>query len=179
MISEEDFEAMYADSLARLDAYIARQVTEKQIISAQHHKNTVVINHNFYTHCAKRGERMYLCKQCGKLETGNYCEPHKTQMLEDETCFHCNHWKQEAIKVDPKRLVIDGHVYGDGGNQPNAQRTDWLGFGGHLWKIERDGKVWETNNLWSGSTIPQEFVHLLPDNAKFLPRTTPTAPVAS
>ena len=179
MISEEDFEAMYADSLNRLDAYISKQVTEKQITSAQHHKNSLVINHSFYKHCAKKGEHIYLCKKCGKLETAKYNEPHKTQMLEDDTCFSCNYWKQLAAKVDPARLIINGHVYGDGGNQPNAKRTDFLGFAGHVWKIDRDGKVWETNNLWSGSDVPQEFAHLFPDNAKFLPRTAPTVPEVS
>lgn len=179
MITEEEFEAMYAESLSRLDVYIERQVTEKQIFSAKHHKNSVVINHNFFKHCQKNGKEMYLCSCCGKLETANYVEPVKTQMLAELTCFHCNYWKELAAKVDNGRLIIDGHVYGDGGNKPNAQRTDWLGFGGHVWTIERDGKVWETNNLWSGSTIPQEFVHLLPDNAKFLPRAKPDVPVIS
>lgn len=171
MITDEQFEKMYAESLARLDDYISRQVTEKQIFSAQHHKNIVVMDKTYFASKAKsEPDSIYLCQFCGRMETATYTEPTKQQMLAGQSCFHCNHWQQIAAKHDPKRLVIDGHVYGDGGNQPNAQRTDWLGFGGHVWKIERDGRVWETNNLWSGSTIPQEFVHLLPDNAKFLKR---------
>lgn len=167
MITEEQFDAIYKQSLTRLDAYIATQVTENQIQSAKNHKNSVVINRGYYLNLTKtNAEPFYLCACCGKMEAANFNEPIKLQMLAGQICFHCNYWKNLTNKDDPGRLVINGHVYSDGGNQPGA-RCDYLGFGGHVWKIERDGKVWETNNLWSGSTIPQEFIHLIPDNARF------------
>lgn len=167
-MTNEEFEQMYAESLTRIDAWIATQKTEKQIFSAQGRKRHVEMNHTFFKHCVTKGERLHLCKHCGMLEAGNYIEPIKTRLRENGLCFFCDNWEQTVKQVDPDRLIIDGHIYGDGGNQPNHSRPHLLGFGGHKWKIERDGKVWETNNLWSGFTIPEEYRSALPDNARFV-----------
>jgi hypothetical protein len=167
-MNEQEFEALFAESLSKLDAYIATQVTEQQIFSAKGQRRTVEMNKSHYKYLIDKGEPVTLCKHCGAILTANYVEPTRTEILESGLCFHCNFWRKQANSKDPKRLIIDGHIYGDGGNQPNASRKDWLGFGGTVWIIERDGKVWQTNNLWSGSTVPQEYRERMPDNARFV-----------
>jgi hypothetical protein len=167
-ITLENFEEEFAKSLARLKANIDLEVTASQKHDAEGQYRHVEMNRTYFAHQLKNGtSEAYVCAVCGALAAATYTEPTKAQMLADESCFHCNHWKQLSLKPDPKRLVIDGHIYGDGGNSPGA-RSDFLGFGGHKWFIERDGKAWETNNLWSGSTVPQAYIEHFPDNAKFL-----------
>ncbi|WP_186187951.1 hypothetical protein [Burkholderia gladioli] len=168
VMTDSEFESMFEESLKRLDAYIATQVTDRQISQAKGRRHHVEQNKLFWKNQVLKGNPLIQCRQCGAIESLQYCEPHKSQMVESGKCFHCNHWDQEAKKADPRRLIIDGHIYSDGGNQPNASRKDWLGFGGAVWKIERDGRVWQTNNLWSGSTVPQEYRDSFPDNARFV-----------
>lgn len=168
-ITPENFSEEWDKSLARLLAAVDHEITERQKFGARGHHNAMKINRTFYEYQLKTGgTEIYLCSGCGSFATANYNEPNKTQMSVDTTCFHCNYWKQLSLKVDKTRLVIDGHIYGDGGNRPNAARKDWLGFGGDKFYIERDGVAWETNNLWSGSTVPQRYIESFPDNAKFL-----------
>ncbi|MBU9203083.1 hypothetical protein KTD31_17135 [Burkholderia multivorans] len=167
-MSDAEFEAMFEESMKHLDAYIATQITDRQISQARRRRHNVEQNKSFWKHCDSRGEHLILCVQCGAIDAGHYREPIKTQMFESGKCFHCNHWDNEVQKVDPARLIIDGHIYVDGGNQPNTARKEHLGFGGYVWTIECDGHVWQTNNLWSGSTVPQEHRASLPDNARFV-----------
>lgn len=166
-MDEQQFEEMYQKSLSLLDAYIATQQTDAQIADAKHHKHHVEINKQYYKARAISGETFYLCKICGAIESATFSEPIRSRLIENGTCFHCNHWQQIANTNNKGRLVINGQIYSDGGNSPNSRR-DFLGFGGYKWKIERDGVKWGTNNLWSGGTIPNEYRRLLPDNAKFI-----------
>lgn len=167
-LTTENFEEEYAKSLARLKANVDLEVTERQKHGAESKYRHVEMNRTYFLHQIKNGtSEAYVCSVCGALATAAYVEPTKSQLLANETCFHCNYWKQLALKADPARLIIEGHIYSDGGNKPGA-RSDHLGFGGHKWIIERDGKVWETNNLWSGSTVPQAYIESFPDNAQFL-----------
>lgn len=166
-MNEQQFEEMYQKSLLLLDAYIATQQTNDQIADAKHHKNHVEINKNYFKSRAMNGEHLHICKICGSIESATFTEPSKSQLIENETCFHCNHWMQIAKEQDKTRLIIKGRTYSDGGNSPKA-RGELLGFGGRKWKIDREGFVFETNNLWSGGTIPNEYRNLLPDNAHFI-----------
>lgn len=166
-MDEQQFEEMYKKSLSLLDAYIATQQTNEQIADAKHHKHHVEINKNYLKSRALSGEHLHICKTCGSIESATFTEPSKSQLIENGTCFHCNHWQQLAKEQDKTRLIINGQTYKDGGNSPKS-RSDFLGFGGRKWKIEQDGVVFETNNLWSGGTIPNEYRYLLPDNAKFI-----------
>lgn len=166
-MTEQEFESMYEKSMLLLDEYIKTQVTDEQIAEVKHQKSHVVMNKNYYKQIAIKGDHIHVCKSCGALESATFTEPSKSQLIENETCFHCNHWYQIANSTDKTRLVINGRTYKDGGNSPNS-RKDFLGFGGHKWKIERDGVVFETNNLWSGGTVPNEFRSMLPDNAIFV-----------
>lgn len=167
-MSEKEYEALFAESLLKLDAYIATQATEKQIFQAQSRRRHIEQNKAHWKYRIDKGERFHLCRQCGALDSGGYREPIATRMRESGLCFHCDYWEQEVVKSDPNRLIIDGHIYGDGGNRPNEPKKHLLGFGGSVWTIERDGNIWQTNNLWSGSTIPQEYRERMPDNAHFV-----------
>ncbi|WP_261532569.1 hypothetical protein [Burkholderia multivorans] len=167
-MTDAEFEAMFDASLARLDAYIATQISERQVFQAKCRRKHVEQNKPFWKFRAAKGDQLIQCVQCGALDTLDYCEPNKSQMAASGHCYHCNYWDQLVLKDDPRRLIIDGHIYTDGGNQPNASWKHLLGFGGEVWRIERDGCVWQTNNLWSGSTVPQEHRDSLPDNARFV-----------
>lgn len=166
-VTVENFDERFAESLRRLRANVDLEVTEGQKFDAEGQYKHVAMNMGFFRHWLGKKD-FAICNTCGAMTSFDYVEPVKSQMLEHGECHHCNYWRQLALKTDPARLVIDGHIYGDGGNQPNAVRKDWLGFGGHVWKIERDGKVWETNNLWSGSTVPQRWIEHFPNNACFV-----------
>jgi hypothetical protein len=167
-VSEQEFEALFSESLLRFDAYIATQVTEEQILSAQHKKKTVEMNKGHFKWMIDKGDTVISCRSCGALSTTSYVKPICDELAEHQLCYHCNHWRKVADTQDKTRLIIDGHIYGDGGNRPNETCRHLLGFGGHVWTIERDGRVWQTNNLWSGSTVPQEHRGALKDNARFV-----------
>jgi hypothetical protein len=77
-------------------------------------------------------------------------------------------WARISKEVSKTRLIIDGDTYSDGGNRPCPRvNGEMLGFGGHVFKIRQGNKIWETNNLWHGGTIPYEYRELLKDNAEF------------
>lgn len=167
-ITVENFEEAYRISIGRMLENIASEVTEPQKSDAHHRMRHIENNRNFYLGQLKRGFEVYMCSECGALECAQYVQPTKDRMLDDQTCFHCDYWKQFSLTKDPKRLVINGHTYTDGGNQPHARNKEFLGFGGQKWFIERAGQAWETNNLWSGSVVPQRYIENFPDNARFL-----------
>lgn len=167
MINLDNFEETFAQSLASLDRYIELQVTESQKFDATHHRRHVEINKDHFRWCLTQGKQLHLCVKCGALEASGYVTEISERLKAEQTCFHCDHWGRIANELNPKRLIIDGHMYSDGGHTPGS-KTQFLGFGGHLWTIERDGKQWTTNNLWSGGVIPQEFRDRLSDNARFI-----------
>lgn len=167
-MSEEEFESMFVESLKRLDAYIATQVTDAQKFQAQNRKDHVARNKPFYRHWSDKGEKLVLCSHCGAIDSTSYVQPNESEMLEHGLCFTCNHWRKLVEEKNAKRLIIGGEIYGDAGNRPHETRRHLLGFGGSVFKIERDGKVWETNNLFHGSTIPHEYRDRMPDNARFV-----------
>lgn len=163
---EKEALQIYEKALISLDAYIATQVTEKQISGAKHQKHHLEINKNYFIYNLIKGEAYVVCKHCGTIEFGRYFEPIGSRLLETSVCFHCDHWEQIAAKPKKNLLVIDGSTYTDGGH--SIGRKDFLGFGGHLWTIKQGNKTWQTNNLWHGGTIPNEFRDRLSDNAEFV-----------
>lgn len=166
LITAENYEEAFNLSKRRLEAYIASQVTPKQIAGAKHHLRHLEINKNYLRGRVAEGG-IYFCSRCGILEAANYSGAIKDRMTAKQICFHCDFWEQRSKEVKPSRLIIDGETYSDGGNKPN-DRKDFLGFAGRVWKIERDGNIWETNNLWYGGVIPQEYREVMPDNARFV-----------
>lgn len=166
-MTDQEYEAMYANCLKRMDEYIKTQRTEEQIRSAKHQKHNVVINKGHIKYCIDKGEKVVQCDICGALATTNYTKPTPQRMIDQNLCFHCLLWQDRVNENDPKRLIIEGGMYSDGGDQP-SNHSNTLGFGGRRFKIERDGLVWSTNNLWFAGVVPEEWREKLPDNAKFL-----------
>lgn len=165
-VTTENYEEAFNLSKQRLQDYIVSQITPKQIVEAKHHLHHLEINKNYLRLQTEKGN-VYICSRCGMLEAANYSGATKDHMVSEQICFHCDFWAQRSKEIKPSRLIINGETYGDGGNKPR-ERKDFLGFGGRLWKIERDGEVWETNNLWYGGVIPQEYREVMPDNARFV-----------
>lgn len=163
IITIENFEDSFLESLRRLDAYIASRKTEGAILDAKHRKYTVERNKNFYAYCVEKGEKLYLCKSCGSMEAAHFVENTKKRMLEKQVCFVCDLWDERAANKNRKEIIANGHLYSDGGR--SGGRKSFLGFGGAEVQIEKNGKTWTTNNLWSGGTIPEEFRDRLADNA--------------
>lgn len=67
--------------------------------------------------------------------------------------------------ADPAaRVVVDGEHYTIGGDT-----GAFRGFGGHRFDIEWfDGRKATTRNLWHQGTVPAEWRHRYPDNARFV-----------
>jgi hypothetical protein len=169
-VTTENFEEAFIKSLELLDAYAATQVTEAQKLMVVHEKRHITVNKDYFFGLLQKGKYVAFCNNCGTLHTDSYMKPHGERIRESGMCFVCCLWKFERVaETKPNRLIINGQIYTDGGNKPGADSNRVpLGFAGHIWKIERDGEVWETNNLWSGGTIPQEHRAALPDNARFV-----------
>jgi len=171
MFSEENFEEIFSKVLADLGLYREKQKTPEQVARVFHRVRDMLGNKLFYLHRIRNGEHVHICRHCGALEAATFNEVIKTRLIENQSCFHCDHWEQTAKEQNPRRLIIGGELYGDAGDQPKAKRKDFLGHAGQQFTIEKDGKIWTTNNLWSGGTIPEEFRDRLPDNAKFVKST--------
>lgn len=166
-MTTEEFEALYADSLTELNAYIGRQITQAQVLNAKNGRHHLTINKNYFHYNLVGENKFYhICKNCGAIELSNYCEPSKSQMLGNQLCFHCNHWEQIASNPPKNALIINGQLYSDGGYQKDDRR--FLGHAGHEFTITQGNRTWMTNNLWSGGTIPHEFRDRLQDNAEFV-----------
>ena len=111
------------------------------------------------------------CRECGKIFETTYLEPIKQEMLADNICFSCHHWRGLfRSKGNSKCLVIDGKHYMIG---PRAEDSQYNGFGGAKFVILfDDGRQVETNNLWHQGVVPAVWRERLPDNAKFVRKAT-------
>lgn len=163
-MTDQEFEKAFQTSKERLIAYAETQPSAAQKKDAAHRLRHLEINKTYYDF---NRHKMYACKKCGALEMASYVENVRAQMLEAEVCFYCNHWEQIAAMPDDRLLVINGATYRDGGRKFNTN-SGFLGHSGHVFRIRKDGVEWETNNLWSGGVIPEEFRDRLPDNAEFV-----------
>lgn len=74
-----------------------------------------------------------------------------------------NRWAK--LLADPKRLIIQGNYYHDGGKSDGFQ-----GFGGKTFHIKRlsDGEVLTTSNLLHSGGIPEDFRKYHPDTHDFV-----------
>jgi hypothetical protein len=175
-MTEEQFLALFKESQRRLNMYIMSQVTQDEIAQASHHKKALVMNEGFYRSVlVTSNEPYHLCKHCGYIELARYNDEIMARLRKDETCFVCDLWEQRArhyAHIGPcsQAVIVNGAIFGDAGNSPGGM---FLGHGGNVFTIKQtlvDGsvKVWQTNNLWHGGTIPQEFRERMADNAEFV-----------
>jgi len=72
--------------------------------------------------------------------------------------------EKEQMKDSPRIVRADGGHYYIGAK--GKKQGTFRGFGGAKWRIEfTDGRIVETDNLWSNGTIPLAYRERLPDNA--------------
>jgi hypothetical protein len=72
-------------------------------------------------------------------------------------------WEMHYALYDDSSVIVNGNHYRIG------KSTSFKGYGGHKFTIKFfDGRVVETNNLWSQGTIDSEWRDRLPDNAEFV-----------
>jgi hypothetical protein len=73
-------------------------------------------------------------------------------------CQTCDYWMEQKNLQQPQAFVIEGEHY-----RPGAG-----GFGGHVFKVLKEGgSIW-TGQLWHQGLIPDHMRHLFPDNASFI-----------
>lgn len=110
-----------------------------------------------------------ICTHCGKEQELFFNESLSKQLKDREICHSCKYWFDiiDAYqKDDYKVAVVNGAVFAVCPRKDT--NTKYNGFGGREFKIRfNDGKVIETNNLWNGSKIPENFASKLPNNAVF------------
>lgn len=125
-------------------------------------------------HCGNEGEFHHgaqckdwkRCPMCGDAcDAGSYMKCRESDLMrETGYCFGCALWELRARTG--QALVIEGNVYGLGGNTKPGQ---FNGMGGRWFDIEYfDGKQVRTCDLWSGGQIPERFRDRIPDTARFL-----------
>lgn len=82
--------------------------------------------------------------------------------------IEAEHWQREIAKYhsgDPHIVIVDGECYhiGQESNDPTAP---WKGYGGAPWTIRFfNGRVAHGDSLWHSGAVPEEYRHILPDNA--------------
>lgn len=118
------------------------------------------------------------CTKCGKHEDRNWIPEAAQELAERQLCHSCNYWwtylyaaeKPDMHHHHSTAVVIDGHVYTDGGrvSNPNAP---FVGHAGREFRIRMlDGsRELSTNNLWSGGKVPELWRPEIPDTAEFIP----------
>jgi hypothetical protein len=108
--------------------------------------------------CAAR--TVVSCVECGMPDLAHYIQ--RERMLTRSMCFHCNHWTEQLDDL-PEVITEEFHIYGIGrGGGPSSCK----GFGGARWTVTfHDGRVVKTDDLWSGSTVPEWFRDRFTPNA--------------
>ena len=72
--------------------------------------------------------------------------------------------EKETMKDNPRIVRAEGEQYYIGAK--GKKQGTYKGYGGAKWRIEfKDGRVVETDNLWSNGTIPPAYRERMPDNA--------------
>lgn len=106
------------------------------------------------------------CICCGGYVSTTFAEPVKTDLIEKNMCFSCNHWDKIYIDLDnPNRFIINGISY-----KHVNQDTCFKGFGGSHFKIRRynSGEITESRNLWCQGSVPVHLRDKIKNNACFI-----------
>jgi DNA-directed RNA polymerase subunit RPC12/RpoP len=111
--------------------------------------------------------KTYTCPSCGK----SYTRRHTPESYIGNNCFDCSFWLEKTDYPDYMKnhqVIINGQHFMIG-----ETKSFIKGFGGRRFMIQFfDGRIIETNNLWSHGQIPDQFRSMLQDNAVFLPLET-------
>lgn len=102
------------------------------------------------------------CEVCGKeIERSSYANA----VLCSSECYTINFWNEKIALKDHKQVArINGVHY-----WIEERETGFKGFDGAKHTIQfNDGRIVETDNLWTQGAIPEKYREALPDNAKFI-----------
>jgi DNA-directed RNA polymerase subunit RPC12/RpoP len=106
--------------------------------------------------------KTYTCPSCGK----SYTRRHTPESYIGNNCFDCSFWLEKTDYPDYMKnhqVIINGQHFMIG-----ETKSFIKGFGGRRFMIQFfDGRIIETNNLWSHGQIPDQFRSMLQDNAEF------------
>ena len=114
-----------------------------------------------------------ICQYCGQNARLSFGCSIVKKMQAEQACFHCLYWLERIPRVKLRsQIVINGHMYQDKGDKPNAREgrtVAYLGFGGRrfTWRMLDTGEVVTSNDLWSNGKIPDRFREHFPDNAEW------------
>lgn len=126
------------------------------------------MNNNDATAMAQN-DKCHLCGSEIGLSEYNQKEKLVQKMKNEHICFKCAFWKDKAEHPAPGREIINGTHYMF--NKWNSDDHGFRGCGGSSHYILRtDGTVVRSNNVWIQGDIPNHFLDLLPDTAKFITR---------
>lgn len=100
------------------------------------------------------------CRECGVPDTAH--SMNREHLLRESLCFTCEVWTVRLAEP-PEIITEDGGYYAIGnGRGPKSAK----GFGGAEWTITfTDGRVVQTDDLWSGGQVPDWFRDRFPANA--------------
>ena len=111
------------------------------------------------------------CSVCGERDdTNKYLDDTRMRLIFRGVCFECDFWwNLILLKDDPNSIRIEGHHFFISEEKLPNDQLHWAGFSGREFEIKfNDGRMIETNNLWSQGTIPDRFKKQLNDNAYFV-----------
>lgn len=99
------------------------------------------------------------CRECGRPDLANYtC---REKMLREELCFSCNLWTERIGEMQVVSRAWETYSIGRGGGSASSK-----GFGGARWVVTfDDGRVVNTDDLWSGGPVPEHFRDRFQPNA--------------
>lgn len=108
------------------------------------------------------------CSECGVRHTLKWNALVNRELKEARLCHDCYFW---VAKIGIERAVRVGHQHFMIGE--NFEGMGFRGYGGRNFRIYFfEGRVVETNNLWSQGDIPERFWDRLPDNARLVSEDT-------
>lgn len=106
------------------------------------------------------------CKECGVRSTLSWNGLKNYQLKQAGLCFDCEFWIRK-IDWDVLNVVrVNHHHYHIAEAAPGEY---FRGHGGRSFRVYFfDGRVVESQNVWSQGEIPERFWDRLPDNAELV-----------
>jgi len=106
------------------------------------------------------------CQICGEEERLMYVKDRQELLAHHRLCFSCCFWVERFFRhiSDRTSFIVEGEAYiaNPASRAPRAHR----GHGGRVFRFHtKDGRIVISSDVWHQGTVPDQFRHLLPDNA--------------